>query len=117
MRPFWLVVWLCCLVPPAAGAQPPADPSPASQLDHLWGGQGEKARDRLELTRAAHAFAQAAQAYRRAGDAGPARAALQEAERLLPLTEQTIAVKERITLAAVDRAEKQLVVVNSTNQV
>jgi WD40 repeat protein len=116
MRTFWLV-GLWCLLPPAAWAQTPADTTPGVQLAHLWQGQGEKARQEMQLSRAAHAFAQAAQAYRRAGDASRARAALQEAERLLPPAEQTIAVKERITLAAVDRAEKQLVVVNNTNQV
>jgi WD40 repeat protein len=117
MRSFPAVLLLSWLLSPAARAQPAADPKPALQLGRLLQGQGEKARDRFEPTRAAHAFAQAARAYRQAGDARLARAALQEAERLLPRTEQTIAVKERITLVAVDRAEKQLVVVNSTNQV
>src|SRR4051812_7307127 len=101
MRSFCVGLWLCWLIPLATQAQPPAEPSPGVQLGHLWQGQGEQARERHQFVRAAHCFARAAQAYRQAGETGLARTALQAAERLLPLTDQTITVGGRITLVAV----------------
>ncbi len=117
MHSFRIVLGFLWLVPSAGWTQPSREPDPRLQAGRQLQGQGEKAREQLQLTQAAHCFAQAAEAYQRAGEPRLAAAASQEVERLLPLTKQTIAVKAHITLLAVDRAEKQLVLVNSTNEV